>query len=216
MPEQKQKLKEIFAKNLDHYLTKKGINQTDMAKDLGFPEMTVSNWINANTYPRPDKIQIMADYFGIKRSDLTEEKPENIIEIGPEIVRIPIIGTIACGDPITATQNIEGYFNEFAEMLPSGNLFMLIAKGDSMEPTIPNGSKVLVREQKDVESGEIAAVQVNGDTEATLKRIKKQGNVIYLIPDNPKHDTIIIDESNPGRIIGKAVRVTKDLTKLNY
>ena len=75
---------------------------------------------------------------------------------------------------------------------------------------IPNGSKVLVRQQEDVENGEIAAVLINADTEATLKRVKKQGNTIILVPDNPLHNIIIVDESNPARIIGKAVRTIRD------
>ncbi|OXS74168.1 hypothetical protein B1B04_10585 [Lysinibacillus sp. KCTC 33748] len=70
---------------------------------------------------------------------------------------------------------------------------------------IPNGSKVLIREQSEVEYGEIAAVLVNGDTEATLKRVKKQGNTILLMPDNPKHEPYIVDKNNPAKIIGKAI-----------
>ncbi len=79
------------------------------------------------------------------------------------------MGKIACGDPITADENLTGYRYESPDNLPSGNLFYLQAKGDSMEPTIPNGSYVLIREQPEVENGEIAAVLVNGDTEALLK-----------------------------------------------
>lgn len=74
------KQKEIVAKNLQNLLARKGKTQTDLAKDLGFPEMTVSNWTRAETYPRIDKIQLMADYFGIYRSDITEEKSEIIDE----------------------------------------------------------------------------------------------------------------------------------------
>ncbi|MGA3603158.1 LexA family protein [Lysinibacillus agricola] len=199
------KLKIVFSKNLKHQLDKRGLNQTDMARDLNLPETTVSNWMKASTYPRPDKIQLMADYFNIRRSDLTEEQPTNLIEVQPNFVKIPIIGTIACGEPILADQNVEGYMYEFSELLPTGNIFALVAKGDSMEPTIPNGSKVLIREQSEIEYGEIAAVLVNGDTEATLKRVKKQGNTILLMPDNPKHEPYIVDENNPAKIIGKAI-----------
>jgi len=198
-------LKIFFSKNLKHQLDKRGLNQTDMARDLNLPETTVSNWMKASTYPRPDKIQLMADYFNIRRSDLTEEQPTNLIEVQPNFVKIPIIGTIACGEPILADQNVEGYMYEFSELLPTGNIFALVAKGDSMEPTIPNGSKVLIREQSEIEYGEIAAVLVNGDTEATLKRVKKQGNTILLMPDNPKHEPYIVDENNPAKIIGKAI-----------
>jgi len=199
------KLKIVFSINLKQQLDKRGLNQTDMARDLNLPETTVSNWMKASTYPRPDKIQLMADYFNIRRSDLTEEQPTNLIEIQPNFAKIPILGTIACGEPILAEQNVEGYMYEFSELLPAGNIFALVAKGDSMEPTIPNGSKVLIREQSEVEYGEIAAVLVNGDTEATLKRVKKQGDTILLMPDNPKHEPYIVDRNNPAKIIGKAI-----------
>ncbi|WDV06123.1 LexA family protein [Lysinibacillus irui] len=199
------KLKRVFSKNLKLQLEKKGLNQTDMARELNIPETTVSNWMKASTYPRHDKIQLMADYFNIRRSDLTEEQPTNLIEVQPNFVKIPILGVIACGEPIIAQQNVEGYLYEFSELLPTGNIFALVAKGDSMEPTIPNGSKVLIREQSEVEYGEIAAVLVNGDTEATLKRVKKQGDTILLMPDNPKHEPYIVDENNPAKIIGKAI-----------
>lgn len=209
----KQKLKAIMAKNIQKNLERIGKTQTEMARDLGFPEMTVSNWLTAKTYPRPDKIQMMADYFNIRRSDLIEEKekPENLFKVANNLVHIPILGEIACGNPIIVQENFEGYRVEPKETLPSGNLYYLKANGDSMDPTIPDGSWVLIREQPDVENNEIAAVLVNGDTEVTLKRVKKHGDSILLMPDNPSHNPIIINDENPAKIIGKAVRYTRDL-----
>lgn len=205
------KMKKVLVENLNYYLKRKDKTQTDMARELEFPETTVSNWMKGETYPRPDKIQVMADYFGVKRSDLTEEKnPTNIEEIQPNFVKIPIIGEIACGEPLMVQEQAVGYMWELSEGLPHGELFALVAKGDSMEPTIFNGAKVIVRHQEDVENGEIAAVLVNGDTEATLKRVKKQGNLIMLMPDNHKYDPIAVDENNPARIIGKVVRSVRD------
>lgn len=71
-------LKKIMAANIQRFLRQKGKSQTDLATDLDIPEMTVSNWINAKTYPRVDKIQLMADYFNVRRSDLTEQYKEDI------------------------------------------------------------------------------------------------------------------------------------------
>lgn len=206
-----QKLKEIMANNLKKQLKRKGISQTMMARDLNIPEMTVSNWVKGKTYPRPDKIQLMADYFGITRTQLTEESPSNLTPIAPQTVPIPVLGTIACGEPILAEENVTEYVYESPEQLPSGNLFYLKAKGASMEPTIPDGSYVLVREQPEVENGEIAAVLVNGDTEATLKRIKRQGDIVILMPDNPNYSPFIITPENPARIIGQAIQFTQKL-----
>lgn len=140
------------------------------------------------------------------------KKPSNVIyplSDSLQRVKIPIIGEIACGDPITADENIEGYTEEtFERPIPSGNLFALRCKGHSMEPTIHDGSLVTIREQPTVEDGEIAAVLVDGDNEATLKRVKHQGDLIMLMPDNKEYDPIILDKSNPGRIVGKAVHVS--------
>jgi len=206
-----QKLKNIMAKNLRKYINQKGVTQTDLAKDLNIPEMTMSNWLKAKTYPRIDKIQMLADYFGIARSALTEEAPLSLHSVSPQTVRVPILGTIACGDPIYAEENYSGYRYESPDNLPSGNLVYLEAKGDSMEPTIPDGSLVLIREQSEVEYGEIADVLVSGETEATLKRVRKQRKTILLMPDNPEHEPIILTEENPARIIGKAIRFTQNL-----
>ncbi|MBC6972580.1 helix-turn-helix domain-containing protein [Bacillus sp. Xin] len=206
-----QKMKEIFANNLKKYLERNGITQTYLANDINIPETTVSNWIKANTYPRPDKIQLLADYFKVNRSDLTEDKPSNLYDANVHPVKVPILGKIACGLPICAEENFEGFRYETSDILPQGEIYYLEAKGNSMEPTIPNGAFVLIRKQDDVENGEIAAVLVNGDTEATLKRVKKQGNVVILMPDNPSYEPIIITPSVPARIIGKAIRYTRDL-----
>ncbi|TWL93697.1 LexA repressor [Bacillus licheniformis] len=206
-----QKLKEIMASNLKKQLKRKGISQTMMARDLNIPEMTVSNWVKGKTYPRPDKIQLMADYFGITRTQLTEESPSNLTPLAPQTVPIPVLGTIACGEPILAEENVTEYMYESPDQLPSGNLFYLKAKGTSMEPTIPDGSYVLVREQPEVENGAIAAVLVNGDTEATLKRIKRQGDMVILMPDNPNYSPFIITPDNPARIIGQAIQFTQKL-----
>ena len=66
--------KEILSKNLKNLLERKGKTQTDMAKDLDLKESKVSSWINAVKYPRRDKVELLADYFGVMPSDITEDK----------------------------------------------------------------------------------------------------------------------------------------------
>ncbi|MGI2270304.1 helix-turn-helix domain-containing protein [Staphylococcus cohnii] len=66
--------KNILSKNLKNLLERKGKTQTDMAKDLNLKESTVSSWVNAIKYPRRDKIELLADYFGVMPSDITEDK----------------------------------------------------------------------------------------------------------------------------------------------
>lgn len=78
--------KEIFAKNLRRYIEQSGKDRRDLADTWGFKYSTVSEWLNAKKYPRIDKIQIMADYFGIAMSDLIEEKLTDEIEKDNDIL----------------------------------------------------------------------------------------------------------------------------------
>lgn len=204
-------MKLILVENLNFYLSKKGSNQTVMARDLNFPETTVSNWMKGETYPRPDRLQMMADYFNVRRSDLTEKRVNNLIEISQRTVRIPVLGEIACGDPILVEENFEDYRTVLEENLPAGDLVYLQAKGDSMYPTIPDGAMVLIRIQEEVENGEIAAVTFDLNAHATLKRVKKQNGIIILMPDNSLHEPIVVSADNPVRIIGKAMRFEQEL-----
>ena len=202
--------KKAVSANIKEQMKRHGIDRNKLVNDLGLKYTTVSDWINGKTYPRIDKIELMANYFHVEKADLVERKPTNLHRPAG-ITKIPVLGQIACGDPITADENIEGYRETIADLLPSGTVFYLKAKGQSMEPTIPNGSYVLIREQPTVEDGEIAAVLVDNDSEATLKRIKHQGNIVMLMPDNHEYDPIILSDDYTGRIIGKAMRFVADL-----
>ena len=68
--------KETLSKNLKYYIEKSGKDRRELAEIWGFPYSTLTEWINAKKYPRIDRIEIMADYFGILKSDLIEEKTE--------------------------------------------------------------------------------------------------------------------------------------------
>lgn len=74
------KYKKIFAKNLNHYLALHHKSQVDLIKDLNLSSSTLSNWCTGLKLPRMDKVQLLADYFGILKSDLLEEKRNNLIE----------------------------------------------------------------------------------------------------------------------------------------
>lgn len=204
-----------LANNIRYYRKLNKLTQADLANKLDVAPTAISAWEVGRNKPLMDKIEQMSTLFNIKKSDLLGDEidtPTNLVPISrASIVSIPILGTIKCGQPILAEENITGYREELSDRLPSGNLFYLKSQGDSMVPTIPEGSLVLIREQPTVEYGEVAAVLVNGDTEATLKRVKKQGDIVMLIADNPDYPPYIITDDNPARIIGKAVQVSVDL-----
>lgn len=204
-----------LANNIRYYRKLNKLTQADLANKLDVAPTAISAWEVGRNKPLMDKIEQMSTLFNVKKSDLLGDEidtPTNLVPISrASIVSIPILGTIKCGQPILAEDNITGYREELSDRLPSGNLFYLRSQGDSMLPTIPEGSLVLIREQPTVEYGEVAAVLVNGDTEATLKRVKKQGDIVMLIADNPDYPPYIITDDNPARIIGKAVQVSVDL-----
>ena len=96
-----------------------------------------------------------------------------------EMVRVPLVGSIACGTPITAEQNIECYIGVPAAWHAD---FALTCHGSSMAPTICDGDIVCIRRQPEVEQGEIAAVRIG--EEATLKHFHRQGETVMLLADN--------------------------------
>ena len=135
----------------------------------------------------------------------TDSNLSNIknIEPIPTMVKVPLLGTIACGEPILAEENIEDYINMPEK---AKGTFALRCKGDSMiNARIFDGDIVFIREQPEVENGEIAAVLI--EDEATLKRVYKTENSIELRPENPTFKPLYYqkEEMNKVRILGKAV-----------
>ena len=131
--------------------------------------------------------------------------PANIMPM-PEMRKVPLLGTIACGEPILAEENIEEYVKIPKDM--AGD-FALRCKGDSMiNARIFDGDIVYIRQQDTVENGEIAAVLI--DNEATLKRVRLFDDHIVLEPENPMYPpkSYWYEEMNNVRILGKAVAFT--------
>lgn len=202
--------KEILSKNLTRYIEEKGITTTEFARDMGYPETTVFNWIYKNTYPRIDRIQEMADYFHIYKSDLTEHKVDLSkipgIRITKNLINVPILGHIQCGAPVLSESNYEGYFKLDPDLCKAD--FSLVADGDSMiDANIHEGDIVFFKETPDVESGTIAAVLL--DDKTTLKKVVKMKDALLLQPANDAHEPILIKEGDYSNvmILGKMVGV---------
>lgn len=207
----------FFGKNLKYLRDRHDTTQQEIADLIGRKSTgSISDWEAGRSTPNAGIISKIAKYYDIKIDDLVDSDLEtqvlnkSNIHI-PEFRHVPLIGTIACGDPITAEENIEDFIPTIDRGLPKGDLFYLRAKGDSMEPVINSGSKVLCRAQEEVETGEIAAVLINGETEATLKKVRKTDKYILLEAINDEYAPYIVDKDNPARIIGKAIQVVNDL-----
>lgn len=208
--------KQIMAKNIQYYMDLNGKTRNDMCEALGVKYTTFTDWVKGNSYPRIDKIELMANYFGIEKSDLVEEKqflPDGAIPYANrKMVLVPLVGVVNCGVPLFAEDNIEEYIDTPSEDLESGETyFWLRAKGDSMiNVGIHAGDLLLIRKQDDVNSGDIAVVSVNGD-DATLKRIIKKENAIILQPENPACETkfFVGEEINTIKIRGRLMKLEK-------
>ena len=126
-----------------------------------------------------------------------------------QVVRVPVLGSIACGIPKFAEENIEGYVRLPVSMFGHGNFFILRAYGDSMiEAGIEDGDLVLIRQQDTADEGQIVVALI--DDEATLKRFypEPENERICLHPENSQMDNIYVDYC---QIQGVAVKVIKDL-----
>ena len=154
----------------------------------------LSQFVNGKVIPGQWKLTILGLALGVSESWLMgldvpmEREKASDFPQSPDILplpktkRVPLLGTIACGEPILAEENLEGYVEAADEVEAD---FALRCRGDSMiNAGIHHGDLLLIRQQADVDNGDIAVVAVNGD-EATLKRVKKQENALILQPENP-------------------------------
>lgn len=205
-----------LAKKIRELRAKHGLTLEQVAQQVGVGRSTVRKWetgLIANM--RRDKIEKLAKALHTTpgylmgweddESSCSPVLPENIIPM-PEMKKIPLVGVIACGEPILAEENIEEYVSIPKHVNAD---FALTCKGDSMiNARIFDGDIVYIRHQDTVNNGEIAAVLI--DNEATLKRVKLYDDHISLEPENPMYKPLVYwgEEMNTVRILGKAVAFT--------
>jgi SOS regulatory protein LexA len=195
-----------------------GYSNADMAKMVGVARPTYISWESGTRNPSLEMVQKLAEVFGVSvdyllgndtKIDVTYNLDNESIPID-QIMRVPVLGYIAAGQPIFAEEQIVDYEimcnpGKYKE----GDLFFLTVKGDSMiGARIYDGDRVLVRVQPDVEDGEIAVVNVDGEN-ATLKRVKRINGHVLLLSENPKYEPIVI-KSSQARICGKVIQVVFD------
>lgn len=195
--------KSIMAQNIQRLMNKYGKDRNDICRDLDIKYTTFTDWVNAKTYPRIDKIELMANYFHVSKSDLVESYKDTQ---QVQAVTIPVLGRVAAGIPLTATEYIIDTEEIPQAMAADGEYFGLQVKGDSMEPKISNGDVVIVRKQSDADDGDLVIALINGD-DAVVKRLKKYKDGIVLISNNPTYDPMYFSndevQSKPVEIIGK-------------
>lgn len=183
------------------------VSQEELAHRLGYKNKTSIAKIESGKQGlRQSKIKAIADAL------LTT--PDYIMGWGGvgkvvEVQRVPLLGRIACGEPILADESFECYVEVGTRIRCD---FCLKAHGDSMvNARIHDGDIVFIRQQDNVENGEIAAVLI--DDEATLKRVFDSADRVILQAENPKYEPLVYvgEEKNHVRILGKAVAFQSDV-----
>lgn len=211
-----------FAQRLREGLDLRGMKQIELATRSGISKYSISHYLKGDWEGKQDAVYELARALNVSEAwlmgyDVPAERsaPKVSVQLDkkptippgfmplPKMKKVPLIGAIACGDPITAIQNRECDVNAPVDMRCD---FALKCRGESMIGAgIHDGDVVYIRIQPEVENGEIAAVRIG--EEATLKRVYLHSDYIELRPENPAFESIIRrrEEMNDVQIEGKAV-----------
>lgn len=188
----------------------KDINQKQLGEIVGVSDKAVSTWELGKSFPTEDKLERLAAYFGVKKSDIREDESDIRVLAIPGIEHprwrhVPLLGDIACGEPLLAEENIEDWMPVEVDVNCD---FVLRCKGTSMAPKLMNGDMVMIRQQPDVEDGQIAAVLIGDET--ALKHVYHMPHAqgIQLVAENqnvfaPRF--YMGEEASNVRILGKVV-----------
>lgn len=196
--------KEVFSKNLRYYMTINNKTRTDLCRDLDFKYTTFTDWYNGNIYPGIDKIEKIANYFRIEKSDLIEDSEKRKKTSNSAIVFV--YGSIPAGVPMECIEDIIDTEEVPANMLRGGKqYFGLKVKGNSMEPEYLDGDTLILEKVDNCESGDDCVIMVNGN-DGTFKRVFKNENGIILQPLNSEYAPLVFTneqiENLPVKVIG--------------
>lgn len=209
-----------FASRLSQALEARGMKAADLSKKTKVAEGTISCYINGRYEAKQNRVQVFAEALNVNPAWLmgydvpmeTEFRQPAApasrpippgFEPMPKMKKVPLIGSIACGEPITAEQNIEKMV-DVPDYIRCD--FSLTCHGDSMvDAGIHDKDVVYIRIQPEVENGEIAAVRIDG--EATLKRVYYNPGTLTLMPANPAYAPMVYTgpQLEEVHIEGKAV-----------
>lgn len=207
-----------------------GMTMKELAEKVGVSEGTVSRWESGEIENMRRNVivslakalkltpAVLMGWNDSEPSSITYTLPpshgeDSVMVPVPGGYRIPVLGRVVAGVPIHAVTDISGFEEIPEHMGRSGEFFALEIKGRSMEPTLHEGDVVIVRQQPEVENGEIAIVLINGD-EATVKEVKESPEGITLIGHNvaiytPHFYNRKEIESLPIQILGKVVELRR-------
>lgn len=208
--------KDVFAENLTYYMEKSGKTRSEICDSLGIAYSTFSEWVKGRKYPRIDKIEMLANYFGILKSQLIEKRvasyPTNATPAATSQRRpVQFWGGVAAGVgayaegvavrtmPANDEDMIDGYDYAWLEV-----------EGDSMYPDLQDGDYVLVRVQDTAENGDLIVALIDDGCErlGVVKRLELvEGHHLTLISTNPTYPPRVFvgEQMNSVRIFGIVV-----------
>lgn len=183
----------------------RNMTQTDVARIVGIGQSGYSFWESGRSKIDDASLRKLATLYDVTVDYLLG------VDVPPQKgVRIPVYRAVAAGIPIEAIEDVVDWEEIEPDLAASGKFFGLRIAGQSMEPRICDGDVVIVRQQEDASTGDIAIVLVNGN-DATCKRIKKDGSGLWLLPNNPAYNPVFYTAAEiatlPVRIIGKVVEL---------
>lgn len=201
-----------FKTRLKQLRKERNINQRELSEYLKVAPSTISMYENGQREPNFEVLEVLADFFNVDMNYLLgkTDKTTKLIIDKPQGLKIPVLGTVAAGIPISAVEDILDYEEVPQSWENQGEFFGLRIKGDSMQPKMDDGDVVIVRQQSDANSGDTVIALVNGD-DATCKKLQKTENGIMLVSTNPNYLPMFFTKeeivTKPVVILGKVVEL---------
>ena len=191
----------MIGEKIRFFRLSKRYSQEQIARKFNITQGAVSQWEKGRTVPDTETLIELAKLFECSLNDLTSDAPVRDLD-SVNIVRnaIPVVGSIACGERVSPDTERDGYA-DLPDRVKAD--FALRCRGDSMNPTFFDGDLVLIRQQPEVNTGQIAAVNIDGET--TLKHIYYQDGGVLLVADNPAFAPVFVPAEKDIIVHGLAV-----------
>lgn len=199
----------IFADNLTKQLNRKGKTQADLVAYLGVSKGAVSQWCNGKSSPSAETAKRIAEYLNVNLTELTQERPEPNAAFTPNI-QAPLFASISAGLGTARAEPIGTHPCVVHNKEEADNTLCVVVEGDSMSPKIENGDIIQIRQQRSVDSGDIAAVLLD-DVDYFVKKVEYGADYIRLISLNANYQPILLKGADVQRcfVLGKVVTITK-------
>lgn len=228
MDEKKEGLVDSFSNRLNKAMVVRDIKASALSEKTGISKSSISEYLSGKYEAKQNGIYLLAKALNVSEAWLMgcdvpmEREIDNSLlkKIGaiplsqnPNIVKIPILGTVKAGYDYLAQENIIGNIDVETSLVGDGSeYFALRVKGDSMSPIFIEGDTVIIRKQNDCENNEIAIVIVNGD-EGTIKKVRKTEQGIILQPLNPAYTPMIFTNEEINSLPIAIIGIVKQLKR---